>query len=79
MKRLKSVLSNVLEIKEDTISDETSPDNVDTWDSLKGLMLVTELEEMFNIKLSMDEVSSVKCVKDIKETLVRHGVVLNEY
>lgn len=79
MKRLKSVLSNVLEIKEDTISDETSPDNVGTWDSLKGLMLVTELEEMFNIKLSMEEVSSVKCVKDIKEALVRHGVVLNEY
>lgn len=71
-------MSNVLEIKEDTISDETSPDKVETWDSLKGLMLVTELEETFNIKLSMDEVSSIKCVKDIKETLKRHGVVLNE-
>ncbi len=78
MKRLKSVLSNVLEIQEDTISDETSPDNVESWDSLKGLMLVTELEGMFNIKLSMEEVTSVKCVKDIKETLVRHGVVLSE-
>ncbi len=78
MKSLRSILSNVLEIKEDSISDETSPDNVETWDSFAGLMLVTELESQFNVKFSMDEVTSVKCVRDIKEALKRHGVVLNE-
>ncbi len=77
MKRLKNALSNVFGIKEDTINDKTSPDNVDTWDSLNGLMLVTELESKFNVKFTMDEVTSVKCVKDIKEILKRHGVVLN--
>ncbi len=77
MKRLKNTLSNIFGIKEDTINDKTSPDNVDTWDSLNGLMLVTELESKFNVKFTMDEVTSVKCVKDIKEILKRHGVVLN--
>lgn len=78
MKRLKNALSKVLGITEDTINDETSPDNVETWDSLAGLMLVTELESQFNVKFSMDEVNSTKCVKDIKDILNRHGVVLNE-
>ena len=32
MKRLKQILSKVLEIDEDQITDETSPDNVETWD-----------------------------------------------
>ncbi len=77
MKRLKNALSNVLGIKEDAISDETSPDNVETWDSFAGLMLVSELESQFNIKFSMDEIVAVKCVGDIKEALSRHGVVLN--
>jgi len=78
MKRLKSILSNVLNISEEKINDETSPDNVDMWDSFAGLMLVTELESQFSIKFSMDEVVAVRNVGDIKEALKRHGVVLNE-
>lgn len=78
MKRLKSILSNVLNINEDTINDETSPDNVETWDSFAGLMLVSELESQFNIKFTMDEIVAVKCVGDIKEAVTRHGVELNE-
>jgi len=78
MERLKSVLSNVLNIKADTITDETSPDNVDLWDSLVGLMLVTELEGRFNIKFSMDEVVAIKNVGDIKEILMKHGITLNK-
>ena len=77
MKRLKNTLSNVFGIREDIINDKTSPDNVDTWDSLNGLMLVTELESEFNVKFTMAEVNSMKCVKDIKEVLRQHGVVLN--
>lgn len=78
MQRLRSILANILDINEDTINDETSPDNVEMWDSFAGLMLVSELESQFNIKFTMDEVVSVKCVGDIKEALSRHGVELND-
>ena len=78
MKRLKQILSKVLEIDEDQITDETSPDNAETWDSFNGLMLVSELENEFNVKFTMNEVISVKCVKDIKETLKKHGISLDE-
>ena len=78
MKRLKRILSKILEIEEDKITDETAPDNVETWDSFNGLMLVSELENEFNVRFTMDEVISVKCVKDIKESLKKHGVNLDE-
>jgi len=78
MKRLKRILSKILEIEEDKITDETAPDNVETWDSFNGLMLVSELENEFNVKFTMNEVTSVKCVKDIKEALKKHGVRLDE-
>ena len=41
-------------------------------------MLVSELENEFNVQFTMDEVTSVKCVKDIKEALKKHGVNLYE-
>lgn len=78
MERLKSVLSNVLNVEKETITNETSPDNVEMWDSLTGLMLVTELESQFNVKFSMEEIVAIKNVGDIKKSLNRHGVALNE-
>lgn len=78
MKRLKAILSKVLGIEEDKITDDTSPDNVEAWDSFNGLMIVSELESNFNVKFTMDEVTAVKRVKDIKDALNRHGVVLEE-
>ena len=76
MKRLKLILSRVLDIDEGSILDSTSPDTVDSWDSFNGLMLVSELESNFGITFTTDEVLSVKCVSDIKEALIKHGVTL---
>ena len=78
MKRLKTILSDVLEISVDDITGETSPETVESWDSFNGLMLVSELEARFNVKFTMDEVTSVKCVNDIKNSLVSHGIELKE-
>lgn len=78
IKKLKTILSNVLGIPESDITDETSPDNVETWDSFNGLMLVSELENEFHVKFTMDEVTTVRCVGDIKKTLKKHGVLFDE-
>ena len=78
MKRLKTILSDVLEISVDDITGETQPETVESWDSFNGLMLVSELEARFNVKFTMDEVTSVKCVNDIKNSLVSHGIELKE-
>ena len=69
MKRIKSILANVLQIDEDLITDETSPENVEAWDSFNALLLISELEKAFNINFDINEVMSIKCVGDIKEIL----------
>jgi len=76
MSRLNKILSRLLSIEESTINDQTSPKNVESWDSFNGLMLVSELENEFKVRFTMDEVTSVKCVKDIKESLMKHGVTM---
>ena len=78
MKRLKSILSKTLEIEESRITDSMTPGDVETWDSFNALLLVTELESVFNIKFTIDEVTSVKCVGDIRKALQNHGVTLQD-
>lgn len=73
MEKLNSIIAKVLGIKETEIKDETSPADVENWDSFNNLVLVSEIEKEFKIKLTMDEVASIKSVKDIKEILKKHG------
>ena len=76
LEKLMLLLSRVLDIEIDTISDQTSPDNTENWDSYNGLMIVSELESTFNVHFTMDEVVAVRNVKDIKYALKKHGVDL---
>lgn len=78
MSRLKKILSKVLGVKEINIDDNSSPDNIENWDSFNGLMLVSELENEFKISFTIDEVINVKKVGDIKKALIKHGVKDNE-
>lgn len=74
MKKLNAILSEVLQITEDVITDSTSPDTVPTWDSYNGLLLVSELENNFGVRFTLEEVLAVKNVGDIKKALEKHGI-----
>ena len=74
MRSLNTILSKVLAIDEDSITDDMSPDNVETWDSFNALMLVSELENEYKVKFTMEEVVGVKCVGDIKSILKKYGI-----
>ena len=78
MGQLKKILSKVLGVNETDINDDSSPDNIKSWDSFNGLMLVSELENEFKISFTIDEVVNVKTVGDIKKALIKHGVKLDE-
>ena len=78
MKRLKTILSKILEMPEAEINDDTSPGNASTWDSYNALLMVSEIEDRFQTKFTMEEVVKVECVRDIKELLKKHGIKLME-
>lgn len=79
MKKLNTVLAEVLQIKEETIVDSTSPGTIDSWDSYNGLLLVSELENNFKVKFTLEEVMAVKNVGDIKKFLEKHGIKIEQY
>ncbi len=54
--KVKSVLSNVFGIDCALITEETSPDTVEKWDSLGHMNLVFALEEEFNIQFNETQI-----------------------
>ena len=77
-KKLFSLISRVLEVPEKELSDNSTPESIENWDSYNGLLLVDELESEFKVKFSVEEVYDVHSIADIKRHLKNHGVVLDD-
>jgi len=54
--RIKKVMSDVFNIDIILINNNSSPDNIKNWDSLKHMNLIIALEEEFEIEFSDEEI-----------------------
>ena len=77
-KKVFEIVAKVFSISESDVNDSSSPENIESWDSFNGLILVDELESYYNIKFTISEITNVKTVADIKKHLKNHNVELNE-
>jgi acyl carrier protein len=57
--RIKKVMSNVFNINVDSINNESSPDNIENWDSLKHMNLIVALEEDFDIEFDDNDIENL--------------------
>jgi acyl carrier protein len=72
--KLRKVLGDILQIDADTISEDTSVDNVDKWDSQTHLNLVLALELEFDISFTEEQSVEILSYVLIKIVLGEHGV-----
>ena len=75
---LYKILAKTFSISESEINDESGPENIESWDSFNGLVLVDEIENAFNIKFTISVITDVKNVADIKRHLKNHNVDIDE-
>ena len=68
------IVAKVFAIPESEVNDQSSPENIESWDSFNGLVLVDELETHFKVKFTISEITDVKNVADIKRHLKNHNV-----
>lgn len=68
MDRLKSVFQDVFD-RQDLEIDELSRNNFPEWDSLAHVKLMIAIEEEFNSKFTIDEVSDIKSVRELRSIL----------
>ena len=72
--KLHQIISRVFNVDKNRISDETSSENLEEWDSFNFYVLLDELENEFNIKFDLDETLEIKKVGDFKEIFERHRI-----
>lgn len=64
-------MANIFGIDGNLINNNSSPDNIDNWDSLKHMSLIVALEEEFETEFSDDEIfntMSYSLIVDVLET-----------
>lgn len=67
--KIRNVMAVVFEIPVELIDNESSPDKIETWDSLRQMHLVTALEEEFDLEFSDDEVVEMMNIKLINQII----------
>lgn len=71
--KLKILLSEIIKVDQSKITNKTSPDNVNNWDSLSHIQLTMEIEHVFGINLTTEEIikldSFSKACKIVSEKL----------
>ena len=71
---MKEVFVKVLRVPAEQINFGSSPKTIGSWDSLRHVELVVEMEEKYNVSFSTTEVFALNSVKGFCETLTKKGV-----
>jgi acyl carrier protein len=70
--RLTQILCDVLDLDPARVGPDLMREEVDQWDSLNHLKVVTAVEEAFDLKLTMQEIESVDGIARLIDLLEAH-------
>ena len=63
------ILSQIMNVPIDQLNDNSSPETIANWDSLKHMNLILALEEKFAVAFSDEEIIGMLSVKSIVDVL----------
>jgi len=69
--KVQEVFRDELEVEDLVLTDETTADDVEEWDSLSHVQLVVALEKAFGIKFTSREILSWDNVGDLVDCIAR--------
>ena len=72
--KLHQIVSEVFNVELNKINDNTSPENLEEWDSFNFYVLLDQIENKFNIKFDLDETLEIKKIGDFKKLFEKHGI-----
>ena len=72
--KLITLFAEVLEVEASTLNDDSSPENIESWDSLAAMHLVAALEETFDTQLTTKEIMKMSSIGLARGVLKEKGV-----
>lgn len=70
--KLKDIFTTLFTLSKDEIRPESSPETIQTWDSVQNLHMIMEIEETFGISITEDDVERMKTFSDVAKVIQNH-------
>jgi acyl carrier protein len=70
--KLNEIFADMFDLDRREIRDDLTPQDVELWDSLNHLKLITAIEEAFGIRLSMEEVNAIDSLRKLRALVNGH-------
>ena len=67
---IEKVITEVLYI-DSKLTDEMGPDDIEAWDSLGHINIISALEEEYDVEITPEEIVSISNIGDIKRLIER--------
>lgn len=71
---MNDVVARILRVPVASVSDETSPETLPRWDSLKHLDLMTGIEDAYGIRFSTADIMRATSVGEVRLLLREKGL-----
>lgn len=71
LNEVQNIFIDVFDDEDIVIKDDTTADDIEDWDSLEHINLITSIEKHFNIKFTMREAVGFKDVGDMIDTIYK--------
>lgn len=69
--RLNRVFRDVFDDEDITVTDETTADDIEDWDSLEHINLIVAVEKEFAVKFNIGETNSMNNVGEMVDIIIR--------
>ena len=70
--KLKEIMVELFEMKENAITDSLTMKDTDVWDSLKHIQLIMTIEEKFNITIDFTDSIEMTSIPIIKNKILKY-------
>lgn len=71
---VRKLLSGIFEVvlnQPVLLTDDMTPDDIDNWDSLTNMTIISEIENQWGIKFKLRDIIRMKNVGDIIDTIIK--------
>ena len=69
--QVRSIASDVFGLPQDKITAESSPETIESWDSMQHLNLVLAIEESFGVQFSPEDIEQMKNIGAVAALIER--------
>ena len=71
--KVKQIISETFKVRRNDITMEMTAEDIELWDSLGKLILISNLEKEFNVIFELEEIFEIMSIRDIINILERKG------